>query len=190
MQNHESDPLIHKKTSGSFKHHLITELALFLLLGLTYIGVTVTNISPTNSRLYWLLMVPTFFFISLISEWPHVRSGKYPWKNVLWNHTFQWLALLAAVQMVFIIQQVGRLNNETTGLMLLLVFALSTFVAGIRTGWLFRLAGLFLAASLLFLAYFERYLWALVLLAASLLIAHHFLLRLEHKILRLRHEKE
>jgi len=166
---------------GFFRRHLMAEITLLLLLGFSYLGVTITDISPAKSKLYWLLMVPVFFFASLVTEWPHVRAGKYPWKTVIWNHTQQWLALLVAVELVFVIQEIGRLNNETTGLMLLLVFALSTFVAGIRMGWLFRLAGIFLAGSLLMLAYVERYLWVLLLLAFLLLLFHHFLVRFEHK---------
>ncbi len=175
---------------GFFRHRLLAGITLLLLLGLSYIGVTITDISPAQSRLYWSLMVPVFYFASLITEWPHVHAGKYSWRSVFWNQVLLWLALLAAVQMVFVIQQIGRLNNETTGLMLLLIFALATFIAGIRTGWLFRLAGLFQAASLLFLAYFERYLWVLVLLAIILLIAHHFLYKLERKFAESLYGKE
>lgn len=180
MSEHKPETSVASRTAnkpGFFSRHLLDEITLFILLGCSFAGVAMTNISPARSHLYWLAMVPVFFIASLVTEWPHVRAGRYPWKTVLWNHSLQWLALLAAVQMVFVIQQIGRLTNETTGLMLLLVFALSTFVAGIRMGWLFRLAGLFLAASLLALAYIERYLWVLLLIAIILLVVHHFLVR-------------
>ncbi|GBE08723.1 hypothetical protein BMS3Bbin11_00099 [bacterium BMS3Bbin11] len=157
--------------------HFYDLITLSILLGCSFVGVAITNISPASSRTYWLAMVPVFFLASLVTEWPHVRNGKYSWKTVIWNHSLQWLALLAAIQMVFIIQQIGRLNNETTGLILLLLFALSTFIAGIRMGWVFRLAGLFLATGLLVLAYLERYLWALVLVAIFILVIHHFVRR-------------
>ncbi len=157
--------------------HIADLITLSILLGCSFIGVAITNISPASSHTYWLAMVPVFFLASLVTEWPHVHNGKYLWKTVVWNHSLQWLALLAAIQMVFIIQQIGRLNNETTGLILLLLFALSTFIAGIRMGWVFRLAGLFLAVSLLVLAYLERYLWALLLVAIFILVIHHFIAR-------------
>ncbi len=168
-------PTRHK--SSLLRYHLIDEITLLILLGCTYIGVAYTDISPAQSHRYWLMMVPVFFIASLATEWQHVRSGKYPWKTVIWNHTLQWLAVLAAVQMVFSIQQTGRLNNEATGLILLLLFALITFITGIRMGWLFRLAGVFLAISLLLLAYLERYLWLLIIIGVLLLVIHHFLLR-------------
>ena len=177
----DSEPEDNKtKHSGFFHQHIVDEITLAILLGSTYIGVAYTDISPVRSQHYWFFMVPVFFFASLATEWQHVRAGSYPWKTVIWNHSLQWLAVLAAVQMVFSIQQIGRLNNETTGLILLLLFALTTFITGIRLGWLFRLAGIFLAASLLILAYLERYLWLLLLLGAIMLLLHHLIAR-SHK---------
>ncbi|HHJ18606.1 MAG TPA: hypothetical protein ENJ84_02050 [Gammaproteobacteria bacterium] len=173
---HQKNTSPEQKT-GFLHHHLVDEITLFLLLGLSFAGVAITNISPERSQLYWLSMVPVFFVASLITEWHHVRSGKYPWKSVIWNHSLQWLALLVAVKMVFLIQTLGRLNNETTGLMLLLTLALSTFDAGIRMGWLYRLTGIFLAAGLLILVYIERYLWVLAIIAILLLILHHFMVK-------------
>ena len=166
-----------KKIPGLSGRHLADLITLFVLLVCSFVGVAITNISPARSHTYWVAMVPVFFIASLVTEWPHVRSGKLHLKTVLWNNSLQWLALLAAAQMVFVIQQIGRLNNETTGLILLLLFALSTFVAGIRMGWVFRLAGLFLAAGLLVLAYIERYLWVLILVAVLILVIHHFVTR-------------
>jgi len=153
----------------------LDELTLFILLSASYIGVAITDMSPVNSHRYWLFMVPLFFVASLVTEWPNIRNEKHLWKNILLTHGLQWLALLVAVELVFLIQQIGRLNFETTALILLLEFALVTFIAGIRMGWLFRLTGIFLAISLLVLAYLERYLWILLLLAALILIIHHYI---------------
>jgi len=164
-----------------FRQHLYEELMLLVLLGLALAGIAWTDISPLGSRWYWYLMVPVYFVASLLTEMPHVRHGRYPWRSVLWYQLWQWLAVLAAVWLVFLIQQVGRLNNETTGLILLLLFALSTFVAGLRMGWLFRLAGLFLAASLLMVVYLERYLWLIVLLGLLLMALHHAIHRFQRR---------
>ena len=169
------------KTGNFFHQHLVDEITLLILIVCAYIGVAYTDISPLRSQTYWYFMVPLFFFASLATEWSNVRAGKYPWKSIIWNQTLQWLAVLAAVKMTFVIQQIGRLNNETTGLILLMLFALTTFITGIRMGWLFRLAGIFLAASLLMLAYLERYLWVLLLFGLLILLLHHFLSR--HKTL-------
>ncbi len=167
-----------KDRAGSFRRRrLIDEIVLFALLGLSYLGVAITNVSPPKSQWYWLAMVPVFFLLSLVTEWRHVRSARYRAGEVIWTHALQWLALAAAIEAVFLIQQLGRLNNETTGLMLLLVTALSAFDAGIRMGWLYRLTGIFLGISLLLLAYVERYLWILVLLGVVFIAVYHFIAR-------------
>ena len=172
--NKTTDGNAGKNKDSFFRQHLIDEITLLVLVVFAYIGVAYTDVSPMRSQSYWYLMVPLFYIASLTTEWSNVRAGKYPWKSIIWYQTMQWLAVLAAVKMVFVIQQIGRLNNETTGLILLLLFALTTFITGIRMGWLFRLAGIFLAASLLILAYTERYLWILVLLGGLMLLFHHY----------------
>ncbi len=177
MSEHSIDSVTQEKDGSLFRRRLVDEITLLVLLGLCFLGVAITNISPAKSHLYWVAMVPVFFIASLITEWHHVRSGKYPVSNVIWSHSLQWLALLAAVEAVFLIQELGRLNNETTGLMLLLVFALSAFDAGIRMGWLYRLTGIFLGVGLLMLAYVERYLWLMALLALLLMVVYHFIPR-------------
>lgn len=164
------------------RQHWIEEAVLALLLFSVYLGVAWTDVTPTGSQLYWYLMVPLFFLASLVVEWPNVRGGKLPLKSMLVYQFWQWVAVLASVRMIFVIQQIGRLNNETTGLMLLLVFALTTFITGIRMGWLFRLVGLFLGISLLLIAYTERYLWVLVVAAVVALLFLHLAHRAERRL--------
>ena len=53
------------------------------------------------------------------------------------------MCLLAATYRTFLLYDFGSLNNEITGLILLLIIALMTFLAGVTMGWLFRLLGFF-----------------------------------------------
>ena len=159
------------------RQHMLEEITLLALMLLVYLGVAWTDVSPAGSQLYWYLMVPVFLVAALISEWPNIRARGRTMGAVIGYQLWQWLAVLASVKMVFVIQQLGRLNNETTGLILLLLFALTAFITGLRLGWLFRLAGLFMAFSLLLLAYTERFLWILLLLGGLMLLFHHLLHR-------------
>ncbi len=156
------------------RRRMIDEIALIVLLGLAYLGVALTDVSPPRSHWYWLALVPVFFVVSLITEWHRVVDRKDRAGELIAIHALQWLALAAAIEMVFLIQQLGRLNNETTGLMLLLITALSTFDAGLRMGWLYRLTGIFLGLSLILLAYVERYLWLMAAVAVVLWLLYHF----------------
>ncbi len=46
-----------------------------------------------------------------------------------------WIGLVVAVQLVYLLLHIGRLDNENTGLIILLLLALTTFLAGIHLGW-------------------------------------------------------
>jgi len=174
----EAEQRLHQMT----RQHWLEEAVLVLLLFFIYVGVAWTDVSPAGSQMFWYLMVPLFFIASLVVEWPNVRSRQMPLQSILAYQFWQWLAVLAAVKMIFVIQQIGRLNNETTGLILLLVFALTTFITGVRMGWLFRLVGLFLGLSLLLIAYTERYLWVLAVVGVVALLFLHVMHRLERKL--------
>ena len=51
----------------------------------------------------------------------------------------------------------GRLDNENTGLVILLLLALSVFMAGIHLGWRLCLMGGVLGTALVAAAYLEEY---------------------------------
>jgi len=72
-----------------------------------------------------------------------------------------WIGLLVAVQLVYLLLLTGRLHNENTGLIVFLLLALTTFLAGIHLGWRLCLMGLFLGAALVAAAFLEEYVWML-----------------------------
>ena len=80
-----------------------------------------------------------------------------------------WLGLLLAVRLVYLLLHTGRLDNENTGLIILLLLALTTFFAGIHLGWRLCLVGGFLGAALVAATYLEEYVWILLILGLSVL---------------------
>ena len=72
----------------------------------------------------------------------------------------------------------GRLDNENTGLIILLLLALTTFFAGIHLGWRLFIVGIFLGLALIGATYLEEFVWmfliiALVVVAIFLLLKHY-----------------
>jgi membrane-bound acyltransferase YfiQ involved in biofilm formation len=72
----------------------------------------------------------------------------------------------------------GRLDNENTGLIILLLLALTTFFAGIHLGWRLFIVGIFLGVALIGAAYLEEFVWmfliiALVVVAIFLLLKRY-----------------
>ena len=153
------------------------EIIPIVLLLLSIIGIGITDFSPADSYKYWVAVVPIFCGACLILEWSRVRGKGFKWTTILRTQLLHWAGLLVAVRLVFEMLHKGRLDNENTGLVILLLLALSVFLAGIHLGWRLCLVGGFLGAALVAATYLEEYVWilliiGLVVLAIALLWKH------------------
>jgi len=74
-----------------------------------------------------------------------------------------WLSLAVGVLLVYMLQHSGRLNSESTGLVILLMLAMTTFAAGVQLGPLVMLLGCFLALALVLTAYLKSYVWLIMI---------------------------
>lgn len=137
----------------------------FLIL-LALGGVGYTDINPASSHLYWLSMVPVFAGSCLLLEWLQESNRGSPWSAVLRVQLMLWCSLLVGVLLVYMLLHSGRLDSENTGLIVLLLLAMTTFAAGLQLGPLVLLLGAFLALSLVLAAYIESYAWLIMLGAA------------------------
>ena len=90
--------------------------------------------------------------------------------TLLRTQLLHWAGLLVAVRLVFEMLHKGRLDNENTGLVILLLLALSTFIAGIHLGWRLCLVGGFLGAALVAATYLEEYVWVLLIIGLAILV--------------------
>ena len=155
-----------KAAEKDFLHGLkLFEIIFVILVVLSLIGVGITDFSPTHSYWYWFAMAPIFACACLIIEWTHVRNEGKRWLSILRTQLLTWFGLLVAVQMVFLLLRAGRLTYESTGLVILLLLALTTFIVGINLGYQLCLLGGFLGLTLLMVAYLEQYVWVLAFLA-------------------------
>ena len=152
------------------------EIIPIVLILLSIIGIT--DYSPAESRRYWLAMVPVFACACLILEWSRARGRGQKWTTIVRNQLLLWFGLLLAVFLVYLLLHTGRLNNENTGLIILLLLALTTFFAGIHLGWRLFIVGIFLGVALIGATYLEEFVWmfliiALVVVAIFLLLKHY-----------------
>ena len=154
------------------------EIIPIVLILLSLIGIGITDFSPADSRLYWLAMVPVFAGACLILEWSRARGRGQKWTTIVRTQLLLWFGLLLAVFLVYFLLHTGRLDNENTGLIILLLLALTTFFAGIHLGWRLFIVGIFLGLALIGAAYLEEFVWmfliiALVVVAIFLLLKHY-----------------
>jgi len=157
------------KKGGLHRFLGIYEIVIIVLIGLSIIGIGITDYSPANSYKYWVAMVPIFCGACLILEWSRVRGKGLKWTTILRIQLLHWAGLLVAVRLVFEMLHKGRLDNENTGLVILLLLALSVFMAGIHLGWRLCLVGGFLGAALVAATYLETYVWVLVIIGLVVL---------------------
>lgn len=143
------------------------EMVLAFLMALSLIGIFITDFSTSDSTWYWLLMVPVFGATCLFTEWSRARAAGLSWSRLLWTQLLHWGALLVAMYMVFeLLGRVGGAGRVNIGVVLVVMLAMTTFQAGIYIGWRYCVAGVVLLLEAVIAAYFQAYLWLVLLLAA------------------------
>jgi hypothetical protein len=152
------------------------EIILIMLILLAIIGIGITDFSPADSHRYWFAMVPVFAGACLFLEWSRARGKGQNWTTIVRTQLMLWLGLLLAVRLVYLLLNTGRLDNENTGLIILLLLALTTFFAGIHLGWRLCLVGGFLGTALVAATYLEEYVWILLIIGL-LVLAIVFILK-------------
>ena len=154
------------------------EIILIALIMLSIIGIGIVDYFPEYSRHYWFAMVIVFAGGCLIMEWSRARGKGQKWTTIVKTQLLLWVGLLLAVQIVFLLQRTRGLNNENTGLIILLLLALTTFFAGINLGWRLLIVGIFLGVALIGAVYLDQFAWmfliiAIVVVAIFLLLKHY-----------------
>lgn len=137
------------------------------LIGLSYIGIALTRVSPQASHFYWMIMIPVFGAISLLAQWQLVRTDPGKWSLLLRRQLFHWIGLWVAVQLTYRLLGVGLLTYESVGFVVFLLLAFAFFLQGVYVDWRFYIVGGFLGVSLLVAMYLNAYLWIILLLAIA-----------------------
>ena len=157
------------------------EIILVLAFLLSLIGIGLTNYSPTNSIRFWMAMT-VFMAVAAITiglvkfvEHKDIRA------DMVVTQLTHWGATLLAVLGVFLLLKAGRLNYDNTGLVLLLVIGLSTFLDGYRISWRFSLIGILVGGTAILAAFVEQFIWPVILLALILLVIAIFWERHMHR---------
>ncbi len=148
----------------------LEEVAFLALVGLSIIGESVTNYSPIISFWYWLTMIPVFAMTAIITEWSQARARGISATNVILIQIVHWGGTCIALFATYSLWHVGRLGNEHTGIVILLLLALTTFLDGYHVGWRFYLAGLLLFAYTIIAALLKAVIWVALLIAVPVVI--------------------
>ena len=142
-----------------------TEKVVFvILILLTMVGVTITNVSPNYAHLFWLVMNPVFAIGAIMSGW-HRANELNSRKHLVLTQLFHWGSTLVAIIIIYAFFHTGQLQFESIGLMIVLVLALSAFLDGVHVGWHFSVLGILLAIIAVTVSYVEQFIWGIAAIA-------------------------
>jgi len=148
----------------------LEELAFLGLVVLSVIGESVSNYSPIISFWYWLSMIPVFAATAIVTEWSRARAAGQSAMKVIGIQVAHWGGTVIGLFATYTLWHVGRLGNEHTGLIVLLLLALTTFLDGYHVGWRFYLTGVLLFIYTIVAALLKAVIWIALLIAIPVVI--------------------
>jgi hypothetical protein len=148
----------------------LRELPYGIVLLLTLLGIAYTSLTRQPIALYWELLVPVLAIVCVVAGWHNAPDGKARMKLVA-TQAAHWLAFLVGMNLVFLPSVRNMLNADATGLAILLLLALGTFIAGVHMpSWKMCALGLVMACFVPAIAWLEAA-TLVVLLCAIVVIA-------------------
>jgi hypothetical protein len=151
--------------------------ATIVMIVLALLGAAITLSDAGWANRYWLLLVPIYGLISIVTAWRrHGASSSAVGRQIL-----HWICVAAAIAIDFAyLQSSGQQTSTGTGLSSLLILALGCLLAGVHLDWLFALVGLLLLVTVFIVAVAQEYVmlvFAIGLIAAIVALAAPRLLR-------------
>jgi hypothetical protein len=145
------------------------ELPYVAVLVLAIAGVAYTNISHQPLTGYWEFLAVVMAVLCVFTQWGKIpdRSARV---SLIWMQAVHWLAILVTMNVVLLSGVQSLLPAPATGLVLLTLLALGTFLAGVNF-LSFRICflGLAMAAAVPAIAWLKQSALFLVLAAAFLI---------------------
>lgn len=99
-------------------------------LVLAIAGVAYTNISHQPLLGYWMFLAAALGCVCIITKWPELE-GKQARFQLIWTQAAHWAAVLVAMNFMLHSRVQQLLPTPATGLVLLALLALGTFLAGL-----------------------------------------------------------
>ena len=160
--------------------HFMGEAILFITFVLSLIGMAITDFSPLESHRYWDFMIVFLAIASIGLGWSQELYKETIFQLIV-RQLIHWGATLITVSGVYLLLYTGRLNYESTGLIVELILGLSLFLDGRNLGWRISLLGILVGITAIIAAYVEEYIWVILFVSACLWVVTYYLEKLHHK---------
>jgi hypothetical protein len=147
---------------------LLREWPYLLMLLLALFGVAYTSIAQQPMTGYWMVLAPFIGMMCVIARWQEVH-GRDMHLRLVATQALHWLAVLLAMELLYVADVRRMMNADAMALSLLTVLALGTFTAGVHVAaWRICLVGIVLGAGVPAIAWLEQS-TLLILLVVSVL---------------------
>jgi hypothetical protein len=144
------------------------KLLFVVLLVLAIVGVAYTNISQQPLVGYWEFLALTTGIVCIVTQWSNAREKQARTRLII-TQALHWGAILVTMNIVLLSGVQSMLPTPATGLVLLTLLALGTFLAGVNfLSPQICFLGVAMAVAVPAIAWFKQS--ALFLLLAAILV--------------------
>ncbi|MCF3934752.1 hypothetical protein L1787_15220 [Acuticoccus sp. M5D2P5] len=125
-------------------------------LALTVGGVAYVSMMDQPLLYYWDVVAVFIAVVCVISGWPRANQSQLRTRLVV-TQLLHWAAFLLAMNLVFLPSVQSDIDADGTGLVLLLLLSLGTFVAGVHVpSWRMAAIGVIMALSVPAIAWLDQ----------------------------------
>ena len=152
LANSAEHPLVHSRWARLW----LKELPYIVVLALTLVGVAYTSVSQQPLITYWRFLAFAMGAVCIGTGWLHADT-KETRLRIVWTQALHWIAFIVAMNIVVLSDVQRLLTAPGTGLALLMLLALGTFVAGVHVSWQICVLGLAMALAVPAIAWLTEY---------------------------------
>jgi hypothetical protein len=125
-----NDVAVSSRTRSAVVHFLWQQLPYIVALVLAIAGVAYTNASHQPLIRYWEFLALAIGVVCVINKWPEIDGKEARWR-LIWTQALHWIAVLVTMNIMLASGVQQLLPTPATSLVLLVLLALGTFLAGV-----------------------------------------------------------
>ncbi len=133
----------------------LKQLPYVIVLVLTILGVAYTSVARQPLVGYWQFLAIAMGVVCIGTGWLHDMSPQARFR-MMWTQVLHWLAFLVAMRIVLLPEVTRMVSANATGLALLMLLALGTFVAGVHVSWQICVLGIAMALFVPAIAWLQQ----------------------------------
>ena len=130
IESERNDGTESHSTHSGVVHFLWQQLPYIAALVLAIAGVAYTNASHQPLVRYWEFLALAIGVVCVINKWPEIDGKQARWR-LIWTQALHWVAVLVTMNIMLVSGVQQLLPTPATSLVLLMLLALGTFLAGV-----------------------------------------------------------